>query len=124
MYAPFGIGVPVGNRDIIELGDPTDVGRRLMDIVTMEDTYWTDIPEKVEAGSPDIVDVVTLAEAITMFETIGWQAIIEHEADLTAQLLIKLKKLDKVRIYGNSYPAVSRNRLGVIPFKWMVFRMR
>jgi cysteine desulfurase/selenocysteine lyase len=116
MYAPFGIGVLVGNRRIFELGDPADVGGGVVDIVTLEDAYWTDLPEKEEAGTPDIVGVVALAEAISMFKKIGWEEIIDHEADLTAHLLTKLKKLNKVRIYGSSDPAESRSRLGVIPF--------
>ena len=116
MYAPFGIGVLVGNRHIFESGDPEDVGGGMVDIVTLEDAYWTDLPEKEEAGTPDIVGVVALAESIAMFERIGWDDIINHEAELTAKFLTKLKKIDKVRIYGNSDPTESHNRLGVIPF--------
>ena len=58
MYAPFGIGVLVGKKDIFEFGDPSDVGGGMVDIVTLEDAYWTDLPEKEEAGTPDIIGVV------------------------------------------------------------------
>lgn len=116
MYAPFGIGVLVGKKKIFEFGDPSDVGGGVVDIVTLEDAYWTDLPEKEEAGTPDIIGVVALAEAIRVFKTIGWDNIIEHEAQLTAYLLEQLKKCDKTIIYGNSDPKDSHNRLGVIPF--------
>jgi selenocysteine lyase/cysteine desulfurase len=116
MYAPFGVGVLVGNKAIFETGDPSDVGGGMVDIVTLEDAYWTDLPEKEEAGTPDIVGVVALAQAIAMFKQIGWDNIIEHEAKLTAYLLEKLRQIDKVKIYGDNDPANSRNRLGVVPF--------
>jgi len=116
MYAPFGTGVLVGKKDIFEFGDPSDVGGGMVDIVTLEDAYWTDLPEKEEAGTPDIVGVVALAEAIKVFHKIGWENIIQHEAELTAYFLQKMAKLDKVIIYGDTNPDNSPNRLGVIPF--------
>ncbi len=116
MYAPFGVGVLVGKRDIFEIGDPSDVGGGMVDIVTLEEAYWTDLPEKEEAGTPDIVGVVALVESIRMFHQIGWADIIEHEATLTAELLARLRKLDKVIVYGNSNPEDSHKRLGVVPF--------
>jgi selenocysteine lyase/cysteine desulfurase len=116
MYAPFGVGVLVGNKRAFELGEPSDVGGGVVDIVTLEDAYWTDLPEKEEAGTPDIVGVVALAEAIRMFQEIGWERIIEHEASLTACLLDGLKKLPKIIVYGDSDSANSCNRLGVVPF--------
>jgi len=116
MYAPFGVGVLVGKKRIFELGEPSDVGGGVVDIVTLEDAYWTDLPDKEEAGTPDIVGVVALAEAIKMLQEIGWESIIAHEAMLTAQLLEGLKKLPRTIIYGNPDSANSRNRLGVVPF--------
>jgi cysteine desulfurase / selenocysteine lyase len=116
MYAPFGIGVLVGNKRIFEFGDPDIVGGGVVDIVTLEEAYWSDLPEKEEAGTPDIVGVVALAEAIKMFRQIGWKSIIQHEAELTSYLLTRLNKLDRVTVYGDSDPANSINRLGVVPF--------
>ena len=57
-----------------------------------------------------------MAEAIKVFKQIGWDNIIEHEAQLTAYLLEKLKKCKRTIIYGNPDPQNSHNRLGVIPF--------
>lgn len=121
MYAPFGVGVLVGSKSIFEIGDPSDVGGGVVDIVTLEDAYWTDLPEKEEAGTPDIIGVVALTESIRMFQTIGWKDIIEHEADLTAHLLRRLKEIDKIIVYGDNDPANSRNRLGVVPFNMAGF---
>src|SRR5690606_8782205 len=55
MYAPFGIGVLVGDRHLFESSEPDTVGGGVVDIVTLEEAYWSDLPEKEEAGTPDII---------------------------------------------------------------------
>ncbi len=114
MYAPFGIGVLVGHRSLFEHGDPDTVGGGVVDIVTLEEAYWTDLPEKEEAGTPDIVGVVALAKAIRLFQALGWEAIIRHEADLTAYALRELEKIPEVTLYGDTDPANAAGRLGVV----------
>lgn len=116
MYAPFGVGVLVGHRDAFEHGDPDTVGGGVVDIVTLEEAYWADLPEKEEAGTPDIVGVVALAKAIRMYQALGWDAIIGHEAELTAYALRKLKKVPEVILYGDTEPDHARDRVGVISF--------
>jgi selenocysteine lyase/cysteine desulfurase len=114
MYAPFGVGVLIGERDVFEQGDPEMVGGGVVDIVTLEEAYWTELPEKEEAGTPDIVGVVALARAIRMFQTLGWEAIIKHEAELTAYALEQLNAIPEVTVYGDTDPANAAKRLGVI----------
>ncbi len=114
MYAPFGIGVLIGDRKIFEYGDPVTVGGGVVDIVTLEEVYWADLPDKEEAGTPNIVGVVALGSAIRMLEAVGWDDIIKHEAELTAYALEKLNNIDEVTIYGDTNPANAANRLGVI----------
>ncbi len=116
MYAPYGVGILVGRRPIFEQGDPDTVGGGTVDIVNLEEAYWTDLPDKEEAGTPDIIGVVALASAIEMFNRIGWDAIIEHEAELTSYALKNLARIPKVRVYGDTDPGNARNRLGVISF--------
>ncbi len=116
MYAPFGVGVLVGRRKIFEQGDPEYVGGGTVDIVNLEDAYWTDLPDKEEAGTPDIVGAVALAQAIRVVQSIGWDAIIEHEAMLTKYALEKLEKISGVVLYGDKNPNTAAQRLGVLTF--------
>lgn len=116
MYAPFGVGVLVGDKATFIAGDPQDVGGGVVDIVTLEEAYWTSPPDKEEAGTPDIVGVVALGKAIKFFQSLGWEAIIKHESELAAHALKKLNKIPEVTIYGDSDPANAANRLGVISF--------
>ncbi len=116
MYAPYGVGILVGRRPTFEQGEPDVVGGGTVDIVNLEEAYWTDLPEKEEAGTPDIVGVVALATAIQMLHSVGWDAVIAHEAELTAYALRKLAEIPKVRIYGDADPANAAQRLGVLSF--------
>jgi cysteine desulfurase / selenocysteine lyase len=115
MYAPFGVGVLVGDRSVFETGDPSLVGGGAVDIVNLENAYWTDLPDREEAGTPDIVGAVALGAAIRWFERTGWERVIGHEAGLTAYALEKLKGIPGVSIYGDADPSRASERLGVIP---------
>ncbi|MEA1979547.1 MAG: aminotransferase class V-fold PLP-dependent enzyme [candidate division Zixibacteria bacterium] len=114
MYAPFGVGILVSDNKTFEEGDPQEVGGGVVDIVTLEEAYWTDLPEKEEAGTPDIVGVVALAKVIELFKSVGWKDIIDHESELTAYALNKFNNIKGLTIYGDTDPANASNRLGVI----------
>lgn len=116
MYAPFGVGVLVGDKQLFESSEPDTVGGGVVDIVTLEEAYWSDLPEKEEAGTPDIIGVVALAKAIRMFQAIGWESVIRHEAELTAFALTELKKIPQVTLYGDTNPDTAASRLGVVSF--------
>jgi cysteine desulfurase / selenocysteine lyase len=114
MYAPYGLGVLIAERTPFEQGDPDIVGGGTVDIVNLENAYWTDLPDKEEAGTPDIVGAVALATAINLLHDIGWESIIDHESELTRYALEKLSAIPGVVIYGDADPGRSRERLGVI----------
>lgn len=114
IYAPYGIGVLVTDRTVFEHGDPDYVGGGTVDIVDLESAYWKELPEREEAGTPDIVGVVALATVVRLIEEVGFNSIIDHEAELTAYALEKLKAMPGVVIYGDVDPKNARNRLGVV----------
>ncbi len=116
MYAPYGIGVLVTAKNLFQYGDPEYVGGGTVDIVSLESAYWKDLPQREEAGTPDIVGVVALAKVIKIIEEVGFESIIEHESELTAYALEKLSEMPEVIIYGDRNPQNARERLGVISF--------
>ncbi len=116
MYAPFGLGVLVAERKTFEEGDPHMVGGGTVDIVNLENAYWADLPEKEEAGTPDIVGAVALAAAIEFYRSVGWHSIIRHETELTSFALESLSRIPEVKIYGETDPRQACDRLGVIAF--------
>jgi selenocysteine lyase/cysteine desulfurase len=116
MYAPFGTGALIGKRAPFLQGDPDMVGGGTVDIVTIDDVSWTGLPEKEEAGSPNVIGAVALAKTMLCLEEIGMGALADHEAELTAYLLSKLAGVDGVKVYGVSDPAHVSEKVGVVPF--------
>ena len=116
MYAPFGTGALIGRRDTFETGAPEYSGGGTIEIVTLDSVDWSAPPDRDEAGSPNVVGAVALAAAVKALQSIGMAAIADHEAELTAYTLGRLKSIGSVRIYGDLDPTSTSSRLGVVPF--------
>jgi cysteine desulfurase/selenocysteine lyase len=117
MYAPFGTGALIGRKDIFEQGDPDMTGGGTVEIVTLDSVVWSAPPEREEAGSPNIVGAVALAAAIRQLEAVGMAEVARHEADLTRYTLEKLAIFNTIKVYGDTDPTNSIERLGVIPIQ-------
>jgi len=115
MYAPYGTGALIGRRQTFLQGDPDLVGGGTVDIVTLDDVRWAGLPDKEEAGSPNVVGAVAMAKAMLCLQEIGMAALVQHEAQLTAHLLERLSRIDKVRVYGITDPARAAEKVGVVP---------
>jgi selenocysteine lyase/cysteine desulfurase len=116
MYAPYGTGALIGRRETFLQGDPDVVGGGTVDTVTLDHVRWGGLPDREEAGSPNVVGAVALAKAIRCLEEIGMEALAAHEARLTAHLLRGLARIPRVRVFGDADPERAAQRLGVVPF--------
>jgi selenocysteine lyase/cysteine desulfurase len=116
MYAPYGTGALVGPVEIFARGTPDMVGGGTVDIVTVDDVEWAGPPDRDEAGSPNVVGAVALAQAIISLQEMGMDALAQHEAELTAHALRRLRGIDGIQIYGLTDPERAGERVGVIPF--------
>jgi selenocysteine lyase/cysteine desulfurase len=92
------------------------VGGGTVNIVTLDSVDWTAPPDRDEAGSPNVVGAVALAQAILSLQEIGMEALALHEAELTAHALRRLQEIDGVEVYGLTDPNRASERVGVIPF--------
>jgi selenocysteine lyase/cysteine desulfurase len=116
MYAPYGTGALIGPASVFSQGTPDMVGGGTVSIVTVDDVHWASPPDRDEAGSPNVVDAVALAQAMSTLREIGMDSLARHEAELTAHALRRLGDIDGVDLYGLSEPALAADRVGVIPF--------
>jgi selenocysteine lyase/cysteine desulfurase len=116
LYAPFGTGALIGLTETFEEGVPDLTGGGTVEFVTLDDVIWTVPPERDEAGSPNTIGAVALAAAILQLESVGMDAVADHEAQLTAYALEKLNQIEGINIYGDDIPDRASERLGVIPF--------
>lgn len=116
MYAPFGSGALVGNRYTFARGASEYVGGGTIASVTTNHVDWAPPPDSDEAGSPNVVGAVALAEATKTIRAIGLERIAAHEAALIAYALHSLQKLPGVTVYGDRDPERAASRSAVIPF--------
>lgn len=116
MYAPFGTGALIGPKDVFLQGAPEYPGGGTVDIVTLEEVHWAGMPDRDEAGSPNVVGAVAMAAAAQALMTIGMDNIAAHEEALIAYTLERLGQIPGVRIYGENDPARASGKVGAIPF--------
>lgn len=116
MYAPFGVGVLIGPKKTFARGRPFVVGGGTIDLVTLEEVEWTDGPEREEAGTPNLIGVVALVEAIKTLRAVGWDFIIEHQRSLTGRLLNEFKAIPEIKVYGKSDPQSPDDHGGIVSF--------
>jgi cysteine desulfurase / selenocysteine lyase len=114
MFAATGAGVLWGKPEILESFAPLIGGGEMIKSVTFEKTTFAAPPHRFEAGTPPIGPVLAMAAAAEWLATLDWQAIAEHELDLTARLLDGLQALPGIRIIG---PLGLQQRLGVVSFE-------
>jgi cysteine desulfurase/selenocysteine lyase len=117
MYAPFGTGALIGRRDTFERGAPELCGGGTIDLVTTNRVEWTSLPDRDEAGSPNVVGAVALAVSLRFLSQVGMQVVARHEAELTAYALEKLNQIKQIEVFGDTNPQTADQRLGAIPFK-------
>lgn len=114
MYAPFGTGVLIGPKNTFFSGDPELVGGGTVEIVTHDYVSWDKPPHKEEAGSPNLMGVIALTEAIKTLTKLGMQKISNYENKLASYTLEKLKKIKDIKIYVNDMN--NKEKVGIIPF--------
>lgn len=102
LYAPTGIGVLYGRRELLDAIPPYQGGGEMIHKVTFEETTFNEIPFKFEAGTPDFIGSVGLAKAIEYISALGFESIMKYEEELLAYATEQLLTLDGIKIHGTS----------------------
>lgn len=113
LYAPFGAGVLVGRADWLRAAVPYLRGGGATSLVTEQHVSWSELPERHEAGSPNVVGVHALAVACAALQR-HWEPIQEHERALHARLragLATVPGLRELSVFG-----ADSERVGVVSF--------
>jgi len=110
MFAPYGLGVLIGPREVFSNGSPEYQGGGTIKLVGNNTIIWADLPDKEEAGSPNVVGAYALGKTIKFLEELGMDKLADYEKELTDYTLNKLKALNFVKVYGPD------SRVGVISF--------
>lgn len=119
MYAPFGIGVLYGKRDILQHMQPFMYGGEMIEYVQDFSASYAPLPYKFEAGTQNVGGAVGLHAAIDYVEAIGFDKISAYEQALGEYCAIKLRELGTCNVFhptkGPRGAAVAFNVCGVHP---------
>ena len=111
VYAPNGIGVLYGKREILDAMPPFMGGGEMIETVRFEKTTYNKLPYKYEAGTPDYVGSCALATALDYISAIGMKKIADYEHELLAYATEKIKEIEGIRIIGE-----AKEKSGVLSF--------
>ena len=95
-YAPFGAGALVGRRDWLDQGTPYLAGGGAVRDVRADRTRWQPAPARHEAGSPNVLGAIALAEACDVLAALPPGALEAHERALRDRLVGGLADLPGV----------------------------
>lgn len=111
MYGPTGVGVLYGRLDVLDTLTPLLTGGEMIKRVSFEATEFGSLPNRLEAGTPPIAEVIGLGAAITFLQTELTPQVQAYEAELLRYLQTQLRALGQVHLYG-----AFDNNIGVVAF--------
>lgn len=113
MCGPTGIGGLWGRRELLEAMPPLFGGGDMIDTVELESSTWAGLPNRHEAGTPNIAGAVGLGAAAAYLESVGRDRIEAHGRAVLAYALQRVTEVPDLRVYG---PAELAKRSGVLSF--------
>lgn len=108
MLGPTGIGVLWARKEILEKTEPIFGGGDMIKTVSTLDATWNDIPWKFEAGTPNVIGAIGLGLAVDYLMHLGMPAVWQHEQELAAYILPKLKDIEGLTLFGIQEPGPER----------------
>jgi cysteine desulfurase/selenocysteine lyase len=100
MLGPTGIGVLYGRRELLAALPPFLTGGSMITTVTMESAEFLPPPQRFEAGTQRVSQVIAFGAAVDYLAAVGMDRIAAHEAALGQRLVAGLQAVDGVRILG------------------------
>ena len=113
MAGVTGIGALYGRRALLDAMPPWQGGGGMISNVEFFESRWKPSPERFEAGTPNFADAVALGAACDYLDTLGRDAIAQHDGELAALAYQKLSALPGIRLLG---PTEGAARSSVVSF--------
>ena len=99
MFAPLGIGVLYGKKEILNKMNTFLMGGDMIEYVYEQETTFAPLPNKFEAGTQNVEGVIGLGAAIDYIQKIGYENIEKIESELVAYAREELQKLEFIKLY-------------------------
>ena len=111
MYGPTGVGALFGKLELLEEMPPYQGGGDMIRSVSFEETTYNTVPQRFEAGTPNVGDVVAFGTAIDYLNGIGFEAIQAYEAELLDYATQSLLAVPDVKLIGT-----AEHKAGIVSF--------
>ncbi|HEV3055642.1 MAG TPA: SufS family cysteine desulfurase [Solirubrobacteraceae bacterium] len=113
-YGPTGIGILHGRRELLDAMPPFLGGGHMIRTVAANESTWTDLPWKFEAGTSQVAEAIGLGAAVDWIRSLGIERIRGHESSLVDETLQRLsEEVPGVSIHG---PRSAADRGALISF--------
>jgi cysteine desulfurase/selenocysteine lyase len=113
MLGPTGIGALYGRKHLLDALPPVLTGGSMITTVTMEETRFLPAPQRFEAGTQPVAQIVGLGAAVEYLTEIGMDTVAVHEAAVGEALLSGVREIPGVRVLG---PLDPTRRIGTVSF--------
>lgn len=100
MLGPTGVGVLYGKREILQEMEPFLFGGGMVKVVQLHDTTFADTPQKFEAGTSEVANVIAFKKALELLTEIGMDKVHQHGKELMEYAQKEFAKFDLVTTYG------------------------
>ncbi len=114
LYGPTGIGTLWGRLELLREMPPFLGGGSMIRKVTREGTTYADVPARFEAGTPAIAQAIGMAAALRWLDSLGMDAVREHERSIADYALARVAEIPGLRVFG---PPRGAGRLGPVSFE-------
>ncbi len=102
VFGPTGVGVLYGKAAFLEAMPPYQGGGSMIQTVSFEKTTYAEIPQRFEAGTPDIGGVAGFRAALDYVDGLGLDGIESHERELLAYATDALAEIPGLRLIGTA----------------------
>jgi len=119
MYGPTGVGVLYGKEALLNELPPYQGGGEMIKEVSFEKTTYADLPQKFEAGTPNIAGVIAFKAALDFITNLGIENIAKHEDALVQYATKQLSTISGMQFIGEARKRaalVSFNIAGLHPY--------
>ena len=111
VFGPTGIGVLYGKAEALAAMRPFRGGGEMIREVSKDVITYGDAPHRFEAGTPPIIEVIGLGEALKYMMNIGIDAFETHENALRDHAMEAVGSINRVKIYGT-----AKNKGAIVSF--------
>ncbi len=102
MFGPTGIGALYGKEELLNAMPPLFGGGDMIEQVTFEKTTYNVLPQKFEAGTPNIAGAIAWAPAIEFINEVGLDKISAYEHELLTYATEQLSQIKELKIIGTA----------------------